>query len=76
MLADAFPTGYHATELARAALGDRLVIYGAGAVGLSAVMSAFVRGAGVAYAIDLVPERLQKADERSDGPALPTVARR
>jgi glutathione-independent formaldehyde dehydrogenase len=61
MLADAFPTGYHATELAHVGLGDSVVIYGAGAVGLSAVMSSFVRGAAVVYAVDYVPERLAKA---------------
>ena len=62
MLADAFPTGYHATELARVGLGSSVVVYGAGAVGLSAVMSCFVRGAAVVYAVDYVPERLGKAE--------------
>jgi threonine dehydrogenase-like Zn-dependent dehydrogenase len=36
MLADIFPTGWHATELAGVCPGDSVVIYGAGPVGLMA----------------------------------------
>ncbi len=34
MVADIFPTGYHATELAGVVPGDSVVIYGSGPVGL------------------------------------------
>ncbi|WP_306207289.1 alcohol dehydrogenase catalytic domain-containing protein [Actinoplanes sp. RD1] len=44
MLADIFPTGYHATELAGVQPGDQTVIYGAGPVGLMAALSATIRG--------------------------------
>ena len=45
MLADIFPTGYHATELAGVQPGDQTVIYGAGPVGLMAAYSAIIKGA-------------------------------
>lgn len=40
LLADAFTTGYHATGLAHVSAGDRVVIVGAGAIGLLATYSA------------------------------------
>lgn len=39
MLADIWPTGYHATELADVQPGDSVVIWGAGPVGLMAALS-------------------------------------
>ncbi len=64
LLADAFPTGWHATELAGVSAGDSVVIFGAGAIGLLAAYSALrFRGASVVYMVDNVPERLQKAGE-------------
>jgi glutathione-independent formaldehyde dehydrogenase len=45
MLADIFPTGYHATELAGVRPGESVVIYGAGPVGLMAALSAVTKGA-------------------------------
>jgi glutathione-independent formaldehyde dehydrogenase len=45
MLADIFPTGWHATELAKVAGGDSMVIFGAGGVGLMAAYSAKLHGA-------------------------------
>ncbi len=43
MLADIWPTGYHATELAGVSPGDQTVIYGSGPVGLMAALSATIR---------------------------------
>lgn len=63
LLADAFPTGYHATELAGVSPGDSVAVFGAGAVGLLAALSARLRGAADVYVVDYVPERLRKADE-------------
>src|SRR5699024_3961325 len=40
MLADIFPTGYHATELAGVKPGETVAVYGAGPVGLMAAYSA------------------------------------
>jgi glutathione-independent formaldehyde dehydrogenase len=63
LLADAFVTGWHATELAEVTPADSVAIFGAGAVGLLAAYSALLRGAGEVYVVDWVPERLDKAGE-------------
>ena len=63
MLADIFPTAYHATELAQVKTGMSVAIYGAGPVGLLAALSAQLKGASEIYVIDRVPERLRKAKQ-------------
>ena len=59
LLADVFPTGYHATEQAHVLPGDTVAIFGAGPVGLLAALSARIRGASEIYVVDHVPERLE-----------------
>jgi glutathione-independent formaldehyde dehydrogenase len=63
MLADAFVTGWHATELAMMQPGCTVAVFGAGTVGLLAAYSSLLRGAGEVYVVDHVPERLDKAGE-------------
>jgi glutathione-independent formaldehyde dehydrogenase len=63
LLADAFPTGYHATGIIKIAPADTVVIFGAGAVGLLAAYSARLRGAARVYSVDAISERLEKAGE-------------
>jgi glutathione-independent formaldehyde dehydrogenase len=63
MLADIFPTGYHATELAGVAPGDSVVVYGAGPVGLMAAYSAMIRGASKVMVVDRLPDRLALAEQ-------------
>jgi glutathione-independent formaldehyde dehydrogenase len=63
LLADAFPTGYHAAELAGVSAGDSVAVFGAGAIGLLSAYCARLRGAGDIYVVDNVPERLEKAGE-------------
>ncbi len=63
LLADAFPSGYHATELAGVSMGDSVAVFGAGAIGLLAAYSARLRGAADIYVVDNIPERLDKAGE-------------
>lgn len=63
MLSDILPTGYHGTELARVGLGDSVVVWGAGPVGLMAAMSAQVRGADQVFVVDHQPDRLNLARE-------------
>lgn len=64
LLADAFPTGYHATELAQVSPGDTVAIFGAGAIGLLTAYCAIqLRGASVVYVVDYIPARLEKAGE-------------
>jgi glutathione-independent formaldehyde dehydrogenase len=64
LLADAFPTGYHATELAQVSPGDSVAVFGAGAIGLLAAYCALrLRGAAEVYVVDDIPARLEKAGE-------------
>jgi glutathione-independent formaldehyde dehydrogenase len=63
LLADAFVTGWHATELAGVYPTSTVAIFGAGAVGLLAAYSALLRGAAEVYVVDMIPERLEKAGE-------------
>jgi glutathione-independent formaldehyde dehydrogenase len=64
LLADAFPTGYHATELAQVTSGDSVAIFGAGSIGLLAAYCAIhLRGATEVYVVDNIPARLEKAGE-------------
>lgn len=62
MLADIFPTGYHATELAQVSPGQTVVIYGAGPVGLMAAYSAMIRGAAQVMIVDSQKDRLKIAE--------------
>lgn len=68
MLADIFPTAWHATELANVQVGMSVAIYGAGPVGLLSIMSAKLRGAAEIYCIDMVDSRLEKAREMGARP--------
>jgi glutathione-independent formaldehyde dehydrogenase len=63
MLADIFPTGYHACELADVSPGETVAVYGGGPVGLMAAYSALIRGASRVFVVDRVPERLSKAEQ-------------
>ena len=64
LLADAFVTGWHATELARVGSAPGPVaVFGAGAVGLLAAYSALLKGAGEVYVVDWIDARLAKAAE-------------
>ncbi|MGW7486948.1 glutathione-independent formaldehyde dehydrogenase [Streptomyces sp. NPDC054786] len=63
MLADIFPTGYHATEMAHVKPGDQTIVYGAGPVGLMAAYSALLKGAARVWVADHHPDRLRVAEE-------------
>lgn len=64
-LSDVFPTGYMAAENAQIEPGDTVAVWGCGPVGLFAIMSAWMLGAGRVIAIDRVPERLRLANDRA-----------
>ena len=68
LLADVFPTGYHATEQAHVRPGDSVAIFGAGPVGLMAAMSAKLKGACEIYVVDDKPDRLALAREAGATP--------
>jgi glutathione-independent formaldehyde dehydrogenase len=63
MLADIWPTGWHATELAGVRAGESVVVYGAGPVGLLAAYSAVVKGASQVMVVDRHPDRLKLAEQ-------------
>lgn len=63
LLADIFPTGWHAAELAGVKSGDSVAVWGAGPVGLLSAYSALIKGAAEVYLIDRSAERLQKGAE-------------
>ncbi len=63
MLADIFPTGYHAVELAHVGPGESVAIFGAGPVGLMAAYSASIRGAARIMLVDHQRDRLRLAEK-------------
>ena len=63
MVADIFPTGYHATELSGMKPGESIVIYGSGPVGLMAAYSAILKGASKVIIVDRHPDRLRLAEQ-------------
>jgi glutathione-independent formaldehyde dehydrogenase len=63
MLADIFPTGYHATEMAGVGPGDTVVIYGAGPVGQMAAYSSVLKSASKVMVVDRHPDRLALAEQ-------------
>ncbi len=65
LLSDIFPTAYFGAKLAEVTPGDTVAVFGCGPVGLFAVASARLLGAGRVFAIDTVPSRLEMA--RSQG---------
>jgi threonine dehydrogenase-like Zn-dependent dehydrogenase len=61
MLSDIFPTGYFGAELAEISDGDSVAVFGCGPVGQFAIVSAFILGAGLVFAVDKDPSRLEMA---------------
>jgi threonine dehydrogenase-like Zn-dependent dehydrogenase len=64
-LSDIFPTGYMAAENCNIQPGDTVAVWGAGPVGLMAMLSARMFGAENIIAIDRFPERLRLAERQA-----------
>lgn len=62
LLSDIFPTGYFGADIAEIKPGDTVAVFGCGPVGLFAVMSAKLLGAGRVFAVDHLPDRLARAE--------------
>ncbi len=62
---DAAPTGYMGADFCGIQPGDTVAVWGCGGVGLMAIQSAYLLGAGRVIAIDRFPERLRMASERA-----------
>jgi len=63
LLSDIFPTGYFGADVAEIKPGDAVCVFGCGPVGLFAIISARLLGAGRVFAVDTLPDRLAKARE-------------
>lgn len=59
LLTDVVPTGYQAAEMAEIRLGDTVVIFGAGPIGILAAKSSWLLGAGRVIVIDHIDYRLE-----------------
>jgi threonine dehydrogenase-like Zn-dependent dehydrogenase len=62
LLSDVFPTGYQGALQCRIQPGDVVAVWGAGPVGLFAMVSAYLLGAERVIGIDRFPERLRLAE--------------
>jgi threonine dehydrogenase-like Zn-dependent dehydrogenase len=61
LLSDIFPTGYFGAEMAQIRSGDTVAVFGCGPVGLFAIASAKLLGAGRVFAVDCIASRLEMA---------------
>jgi threonine dehydrogenase-like Zn-dependent dehydrogenase len=62
-LSDILPTAWQAVEYADVPAGGSLAVFGLGPVGQLAVQCALHRGVEEVFAVDLVPDRLERARE-------------
>ena len=61
LISDIFPTGYQGADMADIEQGDTVAVFGCGPVGLFAIWSAMLLGAGRVFAVDRQPDRLEMA---------------
>ena len=61
LVSDIFPTGYFGADIAEVGNSDTVAVFGLGAVGQFAALSAKLRGAGRVIAVDKEPSRLEAA---------------
>ncbi|WP_017568728.1 zinc-dependent alcohol dehydrogenase [Nocardiopsis halotolerans] len=61
LVSDIFPTAWFGAKLAEVSPGDTVAVMGCGPVGLFAVLSAYLQGAGRVLAVDGVGSRLEQA---------------
>jgi threonine dehydrogenase-like Zn-dependent dehydrogenase len=69
-LSDILPTGYMGAEMCDIRPGDVVAVWGAGPVGLFAMVSAYLLGAERVVAIDRFPYRLAMARDRAGAEVL------
>jgi threonine dehydrogenase-like Zn-dependent dehydrogenase len=62
-LSDILPTGYQGAEMGEIQPGETVVVFGCGPVGLFAMKSAWLMGAGRVIAVDHIPYRLAFAEQ-------------
>lgn len=59
LLTDVVPTGYQAAEMGEIKMGDTVIVFGAGPVGIFAAKSSWLLGAGRVIVVDCVDYRLE-----------------
>lgn len=64
LLSDIAPTGYFGADLAEIRPGATVAVFGCGPVGLFAITSARLFGAGRIFAVDSIPSRMEMAREQ------------
>jgi threonine dehydrogenase-like Zn-dependent dehydrogenase len=69
-ISDAFPTGFMGADLCGIQPGDTVAVWGCGAVGLFAMKSAWLLGAGRVIAIDRLADRLAVARQHCQAEVL------
>jgi threonine dehydrogenase-like Zn-dependent dehydrogenase len=69
-LSDILPTGYQAAEMGSIQEGDTVCVFGAGPVGLMAMKSAWLMGAGRVIAVDRLGYRLDFAQKWANAEVL------
>ena len=62
-MSDIFPTAWFGAEMAEIKDGDTVAVFGCGPVGLFAIVSAKLMGAGRVFAVDCFDDRLARAQE-------------
>lgn len=65
-LTDIFPTGWSAIDWAELKGGETVVVFGCGPVGIMAMKSAWLRGAGRVIGVDILDYRLEKAKQTAN----------
>jgi glutathione-independent formaldehyde dehydrogenase len=73
LLADIFPTGYHATELAGVRPGETVAVYGAGPVGQMAAYSAQIKDALATDGVDRGVDAVGYQATAEEGHEQPTI---
>lgn len=62
-LVEPLAVGLHASGIGNVKLGDTVVIFGSGTIGLVTLLSCEARGASKVYVVDILENRLKKAKE-------------
>ncbi len=70
LIEDILSTAYFATQRGNIVAGDIVAVIGAGPVGLLSIQMAYVFGASLVVALDLVPQRLEQAQRLGAHPLL------
>lgn len=69
-LTDIFPTGWTGVDWAQMKGGETVVVFGCGPVGIMAMKSAWLQGAGRVIGVDMLPYRLNLARESAQAEVI------